>query len=512
MKVLKKILSFFKGDKGSGKAGDSKKANFRGENRKSPGKGGRAVRSGSNKTRPDTGSANVRGSAAKPRRGAICDGSGAERKREASKQGRISRKKASKIVPQLPPEEELAGRTSEFAALGLKPCVLAAVAKQGYSSPTEIQKLAIPIVLEGSDVVGTAQTGTGKTAAFALPVVQKLVLDAPYEPAKPRSPKVLVLSPTRELAAQTAQAFEKFSEFTPVEVLLVQGGVSMNPQIDALEGGVDVVVATPGRLLDHIRQRNINLKSVRYLILDEVDRMFDMGFIEDVSNIIRYCSTERQTLFFSATMPDAVMKLSRWALKNPKNAGVGIAHSPADTIEHFVYPVDAIQKYDLLLALLKTLDFNSTIIFTRTRRDADRIAEWIEANKACSCTVLHSDKTQRERDAALKAFKEGRVKVLVATDIASRGLDISNITYVINYNVPEQPEDYVHRIGRTGRANAEGRAITLFSSDETSFLDRIESFIERPIERRVLEGFAYRSDPLFDARKSVPAHRKRRNH
>ena len=512
MKVLRKILSLFRRSGDSKKQDNGKTSKALNNSRK---KGGGKFDSRRGKGKPygvkcpSAGAKERSGKSGEtPGRGGNSKGG----KNPASKGNSLKRSKPKKTVLQIPPEADLISKTAEFASLGLKPCVLAAVEKQGYNSPTEIQKLAIPIILEGADVVGTAQTGTGKTAAFALPVIQKLFLDAPYEQPKPSSPRVLVLSPTRELAAQTAQAFEKFSEFTPIETLLIQGGVSMNPQIDALESGVDVVVATPGRLLDHIRQRNINLKFVRYLVLDEVDRMFDMGFIEDVSNIIRYCSAERQTLFFSATMPEAVMKLSRWALKNPKNAGVGIAHSPADTIEHYVYPVDAIQKYDLLLALLKTLDFSSTIIFTRTRRDADRIAEWIEANNACTCSVLHSDKTQRERDSALKAFKEGKVKVLVATDIASRGLDISNITYVINYNVPEQPEDYVHRIGRTGRANAEGRAITLFSSDEASFLDKIESFIGRPIERRTLDGFAYRSDPMFDARKAASTHRKRRNH
>ena len=270
--------------------------------------------------------------------------------------------------------------------------------------------------------------------------------------------------------------------------------------------GVDAVIATPGRLLDHIRQRNISLNGVRWLILDEVDRMFDMGFIEDVSNIIRYCPKQRQTLFFSATMPDAVLRLSKWALKDPETVGVGVVHSPADTIEHFIYPVDGIQKYDMLIEVLKSISFESLIVFTRTRIDADRIGEWLIAHDY-AVSILHSDRTQRERDKALKDFKDGGTRILVATDIASRGLDISNVGYVINYNVPEHSEDYVHRIGRTGRANREGKAITLYSSDETEFLKRIEAFIGAKIERRRLEGFAYRTEPVLE--EQAPRKRKR---
>ena len=280
----------------------------------------------------------------------------------------------------------------------------------------------------------------------------------------------------------------------------------MDRQLDALEAGVDVIVATPGRLLDHIRQRTISLKRVKYLVLDEVDRMFDMGFIEDVSNIIRYCPKERQTLFFSATMPDAVMRLSNWALKDPERLGTGITHSPADTIEHFVYPVDSIQKYDLLIKLLESIKFDSLIVFTRTRMDADRISEWLLGHDY-KVSTLHSDRTQRERDKALKDFKEGNTNILVATDIASRGLDISNVGYVINYNGPEHSEDEVHRIGRTGRANRDGTAATLFSSEETEFLRRVESFIGARIERRKLEGFPYRNEPILN--EEVKKRRKR---
>ncbi len=409
----------------------------------------------------------------------------------------------AKIPEKSPPQPyeigELMAAIPEFAAFDLGAQTLSAVKDMGYSQPTPIQSSAIPEILNGSDLIATAQTGTGKTAAFALPVIK---LAKAHEPGGPR---VLVLSPTRELAAQSAEAFENFSKYTSLRTLLVQGGTSMDRQTALLKAGVDIVVATPGRLLDHIRQRNISLKGVRWLILDEVDRMFDMGFIEDVSNIIRYCPKDRQTLFFSATMPDAVLRLSKWALKDPKKVGVGVVHSPADTIEHFIYPVDGIQKYDLLLEILKRIDCESIIVFTRTRIDADRIGEWLVAHDY-PVSILHSDRTQRERDKALKDFKDGVSKILVATDIASRGLDISNVGYVINFNVPEHSEDYVHRIGRTGRANREGKAVTLFSSDETEFLKRIESFIGEKIERRKLEGFAYRTEPVLDE----PVHKRRK--
>ena len=378
----------------------------------------------------------------------------------------------------------------EFVALGLADETLSAIKDMGYKKPTPIQEKSIGAVLSGGDIIATAQTGTGKTAAFALPIVDKIKNCT-------ENVSVLVLSPTRELASQTKEAFDNFSKYVDVKSLLVQGGVSMNRQIAELRSGVDVVVATPGRLLDLLKQREISLANLKYLVLDEVDRMFDMGFIEDVSAIIRRCPKKRQTLFFSATMPDAVLRLSSWALNNPEKIDVGIVHSPADTIEHYVYPVDAIQKYDLLVKLLEDLTYESLIVFTRTRIDADRITQWLESHKY-SVSTLHSDRTQKERDRALLDFKLHKTSILVATDIASRGLDISGVGCVINYNVPEHAEDYVHRIGRTGRANTEGFAITLYSSDETSFLKKIETFIGSRIERRKLDNFDYRTPPQVE--------------
>ena len=415
-----------------------------------------------------------------------------------------SRPKARKTknVPPAPPYEELKEKLPEFSKLGLGAEELASVLDMGYIEPTPIQKKSIPRILEGKDAIGTAQTGTGKTAAFSLPIVKMLGKGE-------NLPRVLVLSPTRELASQTAEAFKSFSKYRDLNVLLIQGGVSMDAQVRALKSGVDIVVATPGRLLDHIRQRTVSLRSVKWLVLDEVDRMFDMGFIEDVSNIISRCPKDRQTLFFSATMPDAVMRLSKWALKeDAERLDIGLACSPADTVEHFVYPVDGIQKYDLLLALLEKIGTRSAIVFTRTKIDADRVSEWLVAHGFC-VTTMHSDRSQREREKALEDFKKGKASLLVATDIASRGLDISGVAYVVNFNVPEHPEDYVHRIGRTGRANREGKAMTLFSSDESTALGRIESLIGSQIERRKLEGFPYRTEPVILAEPKKK--RRRRN-
>ena len=389
--------------------------------------------------------------------------------------------------------EELKVRVAEFQKLGLGEKVLSAVDDMGYSEPTPIQGQAIPEVLAGRDVIGTAQTGTGKTAAFALPIVQLLEASADDTFGKAC---VLVLSPTRELSTQTAEAFANFSKYADLHVALVQGGVSMRPQIRAIKSGAEIIVATPGRLLDLMRQGVLSLGEVRYLVLDEVDRMFDMGFIEDVSEIIRHCPKSRQTLFFSATMPDAVMRLSEWALKEPVFLKNGIA-TPAETIEHYVYPVDGIQKYDLLIEFLKTIKFDSLIVFTRTRIDADRISEWLVGH-GYKVSTLHSDRTQHERDKALQDFRDSKTNILVATDIASRGLGISNVGYVINYNVPEHSEDYVHRIGRTGRANHDGTAVTFFASEETEFLKRIEALIGSRIERRKLEGFPYRNEPVLE--------------
>ena len=390
----------------------------------------------------------------------------------------------------------------EFAQLGLPEYLLSTIEKIGYKTPTPIQEKAVPVALQGRDVIGAAQTGTGKTAAYALPTLARL--------GEPKGkPRCLVLVPTRELAMQVDEAFRRFGENTADKIALLYGGVRYDQQVKALRAGAEIVVATPGRLLDLQRQRFLDLSSIEVLVLDEVDRMLDMGFIEDVSAIIRLCPKDRQTLLFSATVNTTIREIAGWALREPVEIDVRTGTLAADTISHALYPVAGYQKYDLLLALLERTKYRSVIVFTRTKRDADRITEWLEANGIAVAT-MHADRTQRERVEALGGFKSGKYSVLVATDIASRGLDISGVSHVINYNVPEHPEDYVHRIGRTGRAGDEGEAFTLFSPDELSQLQAIERLLGKPIERKKLDGFRYRTEPLMLMPGAVPAARPRR--
>ena len=390
----------------------------------------------------------------------------------------------------------------EFAQLGLPEYLLSTIEKIGYKTPTPIQEKAVPVALQGRDVIGAAQTGTGKTAAYALPTLARL--------GEPKGkPRCLVLVPTRELAMQVDEAFRRFGENTADKIALLYGGVRYEQQVKALRAGAEIVVATPGRLLDLQRQRFLDLSSIEVLVLDEVDRMLDMGFIEDVSAIIRLCPKDRQTLLFSATVNKTIREIAGWALRDPVEIDVRTGTLAADTISHALYPVAGYQKYDLLLALLEHTKYRSVIVFTRTKRDADRITEWLEANGIAVAT-MHADRTQRERVEALGGFKSGKYSVLVATDIASRGLDISGVSHVINYNVPEHPEDYVHRIGRTGRAGDEGEAFTLFSPDELSQLQAIERLLGKPIERKKLDGFRYRTEPLMLMPGAVPAARPRR--
>lgn len=378
---------------------------------------------------------------------------------------------------------------SSFADLGLPENILQTIEKIGYKNPTPIQERAIPVAIEGRDIIGAAQTGTGKTAAYALPTLARLGESKAV-------PRCLVLVPTRELAMQVDEAFRRFAENSENRIALLYGGVRYEQQLQALRAGAEIVVATPGRLIDLWQQRFVDLSKIEVLILDEVDRMLDMGFIEDVSRIIRMCPKERQTLLFSATVNKTIRDIADWALREPVEIDVRTGTLAADTISHAIYPVAGYQKYDLLLALLERTHYKSVIVFTRTKRDADRITEWLEAHEI-GVTTMHADRSQRERTAALQGFRDGKYNVLVATDIASRGLDISGVSHVINYNVPEHPEDYVHRIGRTGRAGDEGEAFTLFSPDELLQLQAIERLIGKSIERKKLEGFNYRTEPLM---------------
>ncbi|MEM0964994.1 MAG: DEAD/DEAH box helicase [Verrucomicrobiota bacterium] len=391
----------------------------------------------------------------------------------------------------------------KFADLPFRPEILEAIQEIGYDSPTPIQEQAIPVILEGKDVIGSAQTGTGKTAAFALPTIQRL-----GEHGKCRC---LAIGPTRELAAQVEENFRAYGKHLDLRITLLHGGVGYGKQKEDLARGMDVIVATPGRLLDHVQQGTASLNDVEILILDEVDRMLDMGFIEDVRKIVKKCSKKgRQTLLFSATVPDTIQRLANWALKDPVNISIGQNLSPASTVKHEVYPVNAMQKFDLLVSLLNQFEAKNTLIFCRMRRGSDRVARWL-MERGFNVGVIHSDLSQKDRTKALEKFKKGEIPILVATDIASRGLDIADVTHVVNYDVPQHAEDYVHRIGRTGRAKREGNAVTLQAPDETSALMAIESYIKREVPKAKLEGFAYRYDPLegVNQRKTRPKRRNR---
>jgi len=378
---------------------------------------------------------------------------------------------------------------TEFTKLGLCDALAFAVQEMGYTSPTPIQAQAIPVVLKGGDVIGSAQTGTGKTAAFALPIIQRLGSHGKL--------RVLILEPTRELALQVEEAFQKFAKFTDLNVTIVYGGVGYGKQLEDLKRGMDILAATPGRLLDHMEQGNVSLKDVDILVLDEVDRMLDMGFLPDVKRIVSKTPATRQTLFFTATLPPEIASLAAWALKDPVKVEIGRQRSPAETVSHAFYPVVASQKFDLLQLLLEQTDFKSVLIFSRTRMGADRIAHRLEA-KGHTVGVMHSDRSQRERIEALDGFKSGKFEVLVATDIAARGLDIAGVSHVVNYDVPENAEDYVHRIGRTGRASATGDAFTLVTEEDVRDARSIERYMGLAVERKKIEGFPYIYSALFD--------------
>lgn len=395
-----------------------------------------------------------------------------------------------------------------FDELGLTEPILQAVKDCGYETPTPIQQQAIPVVLEGKDVIGASQTGTGKSAAFALPLLSKIEANG--------QPQVLVLEPTRELADQLAESFRAYAKHTDIKVALLYGGIGYGKQTEELKKGAEVVVATPGRLVDHFYRGNMKFKTVRHLVLDEVDRMTDMGFLPIVRKIINLCPWEgRQTLFFSATMPQILQGFAKWCLTDPVEVAIA-RREVAETISHAFYPVGMDQRDELLLALVKATNFRNLMVFTRTRKEADSVANMLSnAGWGQEVTVMHSDIAQKDRMAALKGFKEDKYRILVATDVAARGIDVSGVTHVINYRVPENPEDYVHRIGRTGRAEAQGDAFTLLTADEVDFAKSVECFINRKVERRKLEGFNYAYTALLDEgarplRKPRPAGPKKR--
>jgi len=372
---------------------------------------------------------------------------------------------------------------SGFDGLGLSAEVLKAVRDAGYTTPTPIQAQAIPLVLKGRDLMGLAQTGTGKTAAFTLPIIDRL-LDGP------RRTRALVLTPTRELCVQVEESVHKYARHSDLSVVSVYGGVPLDPQQKKLRAGVDIVVATPGRLIDHLERQNVVFDDLEVLVLDEADRMLDMGFAPQINRIISDVPSYRQTLLFSATMPPEVEALARKYLRKPLVVQVGRRSQAASTVTHAVYPVPRERKSALLASLLREETLDSVLVFTRTKHGADRVVRHLE-REGIKATAMHADKTQPQRTKALADFKSGKVRVLVATDIAQRGLDISDITHVINYDVPQQAEDYVHRIGRTGRAEKEGDAYTFMSPDEIAMVRSIERVIGQPIPRISVPGFDF---------------------
>jgi ATP-dependent RNA helicase RhlE len=390
-----------------------------------------------------------------------------------------------------------------FSKLGLSQAMVDGVKAMGYVEPTPIQLRTIPLILQGRDVIGSAQTGTGKTAAFALPILSQLGNHQPQ-------PRLLVLEPTRELAAQVETAIRDFARFTNLRVAVVFGGVGYGVQREALRKGIDILVATPGRLLDLMDQREVRLDQIQYLVLDEADRMLDMGFLPDVRRIVQKCPRQRHTSLFSATIPAQIETLIKWAMKDPETVEIGARRTPAETVKHVIYAVADAQKTDLLLELLKRVNYDSVIVFCRTKHGADRVAHLLKRSNH-AVAVLHSNRTQREREQALRGFRDGRYEVLVATDIAARGLDIADVSHVINYDVPQHPEDYIHRIGRTGRMEATGDAFTLMVAEDRRHVEAIERFISQKIPRMKLEEFNYRYTALFEEEKpGQPQGRDRR--
>ena len=360
-----------------------------------------------------------------------------------------------------------------------------ALSAQGFSEPTPIQSQAIPPAMQARDIVGCAQTGTGKTLAFLLPAFERML----GNPSKSRNPRILILEPTRELAIQVTGEARKLADRTPIRVASVYGGAKMRDQTDRLRRGVDVIVATPGRLMDHMRRRNVSLKDVEVLILDEADRMLDMGFLPDIKHIISRVPEQRQTMLFSATMPPAISALARHYQRDPVSIEIAAAQPP-EAIRQLLYPVPKHLKTQLLVAMLKRMGIDSMLVFTRTKQEADILTRHLgQDGIAVGC--IHGDFSQRERISALEGFRSGTHRVLVATNIAARGWDVEGISHVLNYDVPEQAEDYVHRVGRTGRAEADGVALTLVTQDDEGLISRIEYLLGRKIERRTLPGFDY---------------------
>jgi ATP-dependent RNA helicase RhlE len=382
-----------------------------------------------------------------------------------------------------------------FESLGLRAELLRAVSEKGYSTPTPIQKQAIPPILEGRDIMGGAQTGTGKTAGFTLPLLQRLMSTA--KPTKGRRPlRALVLTPTRELAAQVAESVQTYGKHLPLRSTVVFGGVSINPQKQKLIKGVDILVATPGRLLDHVGQRSVDLSKIDILVLDEADRMLDMGFIRDIRKVLALLPKKKQTLLFSATFSNDIKKLANTLLKSPTLIEVAQHNIATETVTQVIHPVDKSRKRELLSYLIGSNNWKQVLVFNRTKHGANKLAKQLDSDGIRSAAI-HGNKSQGARTKALADFKAGKVRVLVATDIAARGIDIDQLPHVVNFELPHVPEDYVHRIGRTGRAGNEGEAMSLVCVDELKLLKDIERLIKRDIPNIMVENFE--PDPSIKA-------------
>ncbi|MEO8802528.1 MAG: DEAD/DEAH box helicase [Rudaea sp.] len=376
-----------------------------------------------------------------------------------------------------------------FDTLGLSPALLRALAEQSYTTPTPIQAAAIPVALSGRDLLAGAQTGTGKTAAFALPLLERLYPNGQRPPATSRKPRALILTPTRELAAQVHDSLRDYAKHLHVNSTTIFGGVSMGPQTQALKRGVDILVATPGRLMDHMERRTADLSGIEILVLDEADRMLDMGFLPAIKRILATIPKRRQTLLFSATFAEEIKQLANQFMRDPEEIQIAARNSIAPTVTHRVHPVDSERKRDLLLHLLAADSRRQSLVFSRTKHGADKLCKFLEVS-GLRTAAIHGNKSQNARTKALKDFKQGKITILVATDIAARGLDIDQLPIVVNYDLPMVAEDYIHRIGRTGRAGAEGLAVSLVSHDEARLLRDIRRMLKRDIAIEPVEGFA----------------------
>ena len=396
----------------------------------------------------------------------------------------------------------------KFADFGLAPEILRALTDQGYVHPTPIQEQAIPVVLQGRDVMGAAQTGTGKTAGFSLPIIQLLLAHASNSASPARHPvRALILTPTRELADQVADNVKAYSRHTPLRSTVVFGGMDMAPQTATLRSGVEIVIATPGRLLDHVQQKTINLSQTQILVMDEADRMLDMGFLPDLQRIINLLPKKRQNLMFSATFSPEIKKLAASFLTNPQTIEVARSNATADNVTQILYKVETEEKRDAVSFIIRERGLKQVIVFTNTKIGASRLAVHL-VKQGVKASAIHGDKSQQERMAALEAFKQGEIEVLVATDVAARGLDIAELPCVINFDLPYNAEDYVHRIGRTGRAGAKGDAISLHTDQDERLLIDIEKLIKQKIVRLNLAGFVATS--VLQAESRAPRDRQER--